>query len=1131
MKRIYLPAFLLLLCSMYCTFSNAQKTLLWRISGKGLQKPSYLYGTMHLPDERLFNLGDSLYTAIEHAEGFALELSPDAFNDIFVDELMKVIKKNTRLLSQELDKKDFEKLGPALSKKLKKPAEIITVGDIESEKNKQLSKAFKEGKMNTFLDAYLMDLARRQGKWLGGMEDAKDQSGILSNFDKTDLYEILADEKVSSVYMDQLFAAYTNADLQQIDAMINQMGEGKKDMLLTKRNYKMAARMDSLSTIRSMVFAVGAAHLPGSEGVINLLRSKGFTVEPVFSSKKIKPASYTVKEVPQQWQTIQDNRNGYAIDMPGKAGIADIYGIMKMQVHMDIFNATAYMTSSLPLALMPGMSGDSIAASMAHNLYPDLEKNRWKNITTGDLTGYEIVDSTNEGENKWTRLLLNDRALYMIIFFSHKESLSARQNRDRFFSSFKSSKPQMEAAYNFTDSIKGFHLTLPAKPFPMDLETEAQEEGFNKTLYACSDLEKGNIILVGISESKRGYFISDILTNVQERKHSQLQKMTVEKDSLFLADDHYVSVMEGVLSNGFYFRCREHFKGNRIYSLISMTKEKNAETGDAFFNSFGFSPVMQQVWSQQGLGQYYSTWMPSAIEDAHTKNRRLQIVSRAYDTTHAMSYDVVSYELSKYYYTASDTSFWNRQLGGYKKDSIIVLKDIPAQSGNLYGRELWITKDSMQLVRRIRLLLNGTALYTLSCSGLPADISSDNTNKFFNNFRVKEEKPRFDPTAPKITLLLSDLFSTDSILSPQAYNSIDNFNFDSSHVPLVHDAIRKNSSRTDECIKLLEQLALLKDSASLHFGYEMYATVADSCKTDYLRLIADYRTADNYKHLASILSPKDLQKENSYNWIYTLHDSLLLAKQIYPALMPLLKDSAGCFGLMSITMRLLDSNLVEPGLLKPYESYLYAHARKNLASLEQDKQQNNYRIDYMLPVLSHMKTAESLKILQAYAANKTGLLNTTAINNLLDLGVTIPATTIQKVAANKLSRIDLYYTLKEKNKQALFPRTYFTQPLFAEGLVCQAVTEDEDVDFSLQFIKKQVVRYHNKPSVFYFYKINYPGDPVSYIGYAGPFRTDLTMKNIEDATGSTYWDETETHSLQQSLSELIRKLTEETEEN
>jgi uncharacterized protein YbaP (TraB family) len=148
-------------------------TLLWKISGHGLQKPSYLYGTFHLTDEKLFNLGDSLYNAIEHSDGFAIEVSPNEMMPYIMDMIRKEIK-NSRRIKEMLGDTEYKKYAPSLSKKLKKPADDITTQDIFREKNKWVQESFQNGKMHTFLDAYLFDIARRQGKWVGGIEDMED---------------------------------------------------------------------------------------------------------------------------------------------------------------------------------------------------------------------------------------------------------------------------------------------------------------------------------------------------------------------------------------------------------------------------------------------------------------------------------------------------------------------------------------------------------------------------------------------------------------------------------------------------------------------------------------------------------------------------------------------------------------------------------------------------------------------------------------------------------------------------------------------------------------------------------------------------------------------------------------------
>jgi uncharacterized protein YbaP (TraB family) len=118
--------------------SNAQKlssTLLWRITGNGLQKPSYLFGTMHLTDDRIFNIGDSVYSAIEKSDGFAIEIDPAEFTPLVIDEAKKSIEE-TKRLKDVMDEDAFNKYGKALAKKLNKKEDDITTEDVLREKNK-----------------------------------------------------------------------------------------------------------------------------------------------------------------------------------------------------------------------------------------------------------------------------------------------------------------------------------------------------------------------------------------------------------------------------------------------------------------------------------------------------------------------------------------------------------------------------------------------------------------------------------------------------------------------------------------------------------------------------------------------------------------------------------------------------------------------------------------------------------------------------------------------------------------------------------------------------------------------------------------------------------------------------------
>ncbi len=120
--------FMLLCCVTFLTSQAQQQsypsTLLWRITGNRLTKPSYLYGTMHITDRRIFYFGDSLYSCLEKAEGYAMEINPDSavralFRSIYVND-------TTGLVKDAVSKKEFAKMSKRLETELGVPADKIT---------------------------------------------------------------------------------------------------------------------------------------------------------------------------------------------------------------------------------------------------------------------------------------------------------------------------------------------------------------------------------------------------------------------------------------------------------------------------------------------------------------------------------------------------------------------------------------------------------------------------------------------------------------------------------------------------------------------------------------------------------------------------------------------------------------------------------------------------------------------------------------------------------------------------------------------------------------------------------------------------------------------------------------------
>lgn len=170
MKPLPIFCFLFFFSSqIFCQQPKYANTLLWRISGKGLTKPSYLYGTIHLTDKKVFFLGDSVYSAIERSEGFAAELDLNRIGVEMMNQFMREEKEKKATepvkLKDVVNPEIWERYKSLLAEKFEKKAENITLEELEENASTFENEIFKNGEMATFLDAHLFGIAKKKGKW------------------------------------------------------------------------------------------------------------------------------------------------------------------------------------------------------------------------------------------------------------------------------------------------------------------------------------------------------------------------------------------------------------------------------------------------------------------------------------------------------------------------------------------------------------------------------------------------------------------------------------------------------------------------------------------------------------------------------------------------------------------------------------------------------------------------------------------------------------------------------------------------------------------------------------------------------------------------------------------------------
>jgi uncharacterized protein YbaP (TraB family) len=260
-------------------------SLLWEITGNGLTDTSYLYGTIHIRDKRVFKLGDSTYYAINRVKALFGELNlqdKDAMKEHASELLMPTGTTLESLISPE----DY-----ALVKKYCKKHIGIYALLINKIKPIFLSAVISENLLKKEekkpLDMYLQDYAAKQNKVIGGIETFEEQLAVLNIMSIQEQADMLV-EQVKNIeeekkLMEYMLQSYLSESLDSLEILVQEdtLSAEFNEAMLDARNKVMAQRMTTQMKKQSTFFAVGAAHLPGSTGLIVLLRKQGYTVRPV----------------------------------------------------------------------------------------------------------------------------------------------------------------------------------------------------------------------------------------------------------------------------------------------------------------------------------------------------------------------------------------------------------------------------------------------------------------------------------------------------------------------------------------------------------------------------------------------------------------------------------------------------------------------------------------------------------------------------------------------------------------------------------------------------------------------------------------------------------------------------------
>lgn len=278
-----------LLFTAACAFgllpAFAQHSLLYKISGKDLSQPSYLYGTIHMicPDD--FIISDKLKNAMTSAKTLYLEMDMD--DPVIMQDMMKGMQeKEGYKLENIFRPEDFIKLKTFMADSIGTDVNAFQQYKPMVLMSLVMMKALP-CPMPSSYETTLMTMAKEQQKSVEGLENIADQMHVFDKMaDTTEarmIMEYVNDMKKQREYFAKMVAAYKEQDVEKLHAFLKDSPDlaGYEDVMVYDRNRNWIPVIEKAAKKEATFFACGAMHLGGSQGVISLLRNQGYTVEPI----------------------------------------------------------------------------------------------------------------------------------------------------------------------------------------------------------------------------------------------------------------------------------------------------------------------------------------------------------------------------------------------------------------------------------------------------------------------------------------------------------------------------------------------------------------------------------------------------------------------------------------------------------------------------------------------------------------------------------------------------------------------------------------------------------------------------------------------------------------------------------
>lgn len=890
----------------YSQVDKSDYNLLWEITRNDLKKPSYLFGTMHLKDKRAFEFSDSMFLKLDACDAFATEVHPDSaflfYTKIFSSQ------DTTDFLKKMMSPEAYELLKKELAEQ-----EGITLDSLKN-KNPFFIESLFDKKPPThaddkdlFLDYYLCRIARRSGKLTFGLEKVEDHRSMVdlffesfepdtTNFPPSSMPPI-------GFGLERLLKTYQTGSLKKVQNLLNTFPKNQayKDAALIKRNIIMADNMGKIMHDHSLFATMGTAHLPGEDGVIDLLQKRGYTLRPVNATFTGLADQFKVKEKDFPWHNYREDFHKFDIQFPGtpyiskyeKAGMI----LFDHYIHYnDPLEKNNYFVKVSPSFREEGQSVDSLLINSINYWFLRNEKNtnlKTKKIILNGIEGLEFNAQLDSVKYIRGRIFYTVSSLYFAGALRSDEELD---NRDinHFFESFQIDKPDSYGWKKFNSKEGAFNILTPYKPdfttvdFPVP---DADGEIFNlkMNIFTVKDFKNGYLYMMRYNGLGEGHILENDTAFFDLAEADFVAKMGTPDTSFTIFKDGYEGREIQFVKPKFSIRIQIYLRGARTYLLLAQNLKSSDFTKNMsdFFSSFHFtpfeySPLSNYDFEEEGFSASFpkkptSQNFPSSDYEYPSKNIFL---SYAEDPINNINYFTAKTTYSPYYQRDTVENLLDEVVENYNEytDTLLLNKKIMIDS--LPGRYYQLASNLTATIQHSYIIIKGNEQFQTYIFP-PKEMPNEEIISFLSSIKISDTPAKVDLTSRKIESIMEAFFSVDSTTSAEAKVALNNHSLVESELPFIYQALEKeypgDTILYDSSIGLLcDHLSITNDSTTASVISSNYKKFPKNeiRQIRLLTALGEMKTPESLTTYLSLFGKhQQAEKYNAYQILYPFRDS------------------------------------------------------------------------------------------------------------------------------------------------------------------------------------------------------------------------------------------------------------------